>query len=254
MSTEVINTDINKEVKQNPFNKFSNSYWAFIAFVGSMFLVTIVNLIMYGVGVTSVDTIWWGSVSAGGQLGFIGWTEILIAGIGSMLTFWGVIWTLRFDKRFITPLVLGETLIVIDALILGWTFTAISYVLMISSAIYNYIMWNKEDDNDSKMNLFNWTIVGIFVLMYVSIGLIGTDLISGELTIINYNDVISSGVVAASWYVVLRKSKWGFVTFIITDLLYFITYCSVGVYATGCSYIIYLFIDSTSFLSWVSTN
>ncbi len=250
---EVNSTTIN--IISNKANNFLKSDWAYVSFLGGMSIITILNLFLFGFGEITIDTVWWGSINSTDSNSWLGWLEICFAGVGSTLTIWGVIWTLRFDKRFIFPLMIGETMVVIDAIVLGWTFTAISYILMMISAMYNYILWNKEDDNISKMDLFNWIMVGAFIIIY-SIGGIGLSMvmIEGKLGFVNYNDVISSGIVVASWYVILRKSKWGFVTFVATDILYLFAYLSVGVWATGFSYLVYLFIDSTSFISWWNTN
>ncbi len=238
-------------------NNFLQSYKAFIFFLGGLFIISIVNIIMFTFNINgfTIDTQWWGSIDVHSSNSYIGWFEIIIAALGSILTIWGVIWTIRFDKRFIYPLVVGESLVVIDAIILGLVFTGLSYVIMIASALYNFFMWNKVDDSDeSQMNLFNWTIVIIFVILYSVGGFVSVLAITGQINGVNASDILSSGVVAASWYVVLRKSKWGFITFVITDVIYLILYTTTGVWATGSSYIVYLFIDSTSFISWWSSN
>lgn len=245
MSESTVN-NISKKV-----NGFLQGNWAFVLFIGGMLTVSIMNLLLFGlVDGYSVDTEWWDNITKESNNAWIGWFEICLAGTGSTLTIWGVVWTLRFDKRFIFPLLIGEIIVVIDAIILGWVFTALSYVIMIISAIYNYIMWNREEDNEPKMDLFNWMVVIVFIGIYVTGGLSALSIIDGKLSLSQYNDVISSGIVAASWYVVLRKSKWGFVTFVVTDLLYLVAYTAAGVPATGFSYLIYLLIDSTSFISW----
>ncbi len=249
MESTVIN-NISKKA-----NGFLQSNLAFVFFLGGMVVVTTMNLFLFGfLDGFSIDTIWWGTITKESINSWIGWFEIVFSGLGSTLTIWGVIWTLRFDKRFIWPLAIGETIVVVDAVMLGWTFTAVSYLLMIVSAIYNYIQWNKEEDSEPKMDLFNWILISSLLAIYIVAGLTATGIAFGGLTAVACNDVISSGIVAASWYVVLRKSKWGFVTFVITDILYLVFYLSVGVFATGFSYLIYLFIDTTSFLSWWSTN
>ncbi len=245
MNNSIVN-NISKKV-----NGFLQGNLAFVAFIGGMLIVSIMNLFLYAfVDGFSVDTLWWGTVTSASSNAWIGWFEICFAGVGSTLTIWGVVWTLRFDKRFITPLLIGEVIVVIDAIMLGWVFTAVSYVIMIISAIYNYIMWNREEDNEPKMDFFNWMVVIVFVIIYITAGLLALLFTVDQMTIWNYNDVISSGIVAASWYIVLRKSKWGFVMFVITDIMYMIAYSAIGVPATGFSYLIYFFIDSTSLLSW----
>lgn len=236
-------------------NNLLKSNWAFVVFFSGMAIIVIMNLLLFGLSDNfSVDTLWWGSIYKTSSNAWIGWFEICFASVGSTLTIWGVILTIRFNKKFIYPLLIGETMVIIDAVMLGWTFTAFSYLLMIIFAIYNFIQWNKEETNESRMNKTYWILIALFVVLYISLGLLFINLTFNNLTIWSYNDVISSGLVAASWFVVLRKCKWGFLTFLLTDLFYIVAYTSVGIPATAFSYLIYFIIDSTSFISWWNTN
>lgn len=243
----------------NKANAFINSKWSFILFLGGIGFFAVVNYTMFIFGINdfTIDTAWWGSVRSTDVDAWVGYGEITIGTLGSLLTISGVILTIRFDKRFITPLLIGESLVILDAFILGAYFTCFSYALMMISAFYNYLQWNKEgDDTSPQMDLINWIIVGVFLVIYIGIGLgaiFGTNLYDQN-DFMSYNDIISSGIVVACWYMVLRKSKWGFVGFVITDITYLILFASAGVWVAGSSYIVYMFIDSTSFISWLGDN
>ncbi len=243
----------------NKANSFIQSKWSFVVFLSGIAFFAILNYLMFALGVNdfTIDTAIWGSVHSTDANGWIGYGEITIGTLGSLLTITGVILTIRFDKRFIIPLVVGESLVILDAFILGAYFTCFSYALMIISALYNYIQWNKEgDDMAPKMDLVNWIIVGVFLVIYIGIGfgaIFGTNLYD-QTEFSSYNDIFSSGIVVACWYMVLRKSKWGFIGFVITDITYLILFASAGVWVAGSSYIVYIFIDSTSFISWLGDN
>jgi len=148
-------------------------------------------------------------------------------------------------------------LVIIDSIIVGQIFTALSYILMIGSAIYNYLNhWRNENDLKpiSRMTNKLWLGSLIFLLVYISIGiLIEFFLIkpSSTLLILNSaNDVFSSSVVVVSWFIVLNKDKRGFYGFLFTDILYLAGFFSLGVYASGTSYIVYMVLDTLSILSW----
>jgi hypothetical protein len=126
---------------------------------------------------------------------------------------------------------------------------------MILTTIVNYSHWNKGQEHETVKSKWTWWIVSIFLLAYSVIGLpisfiyiykSGID----HRAFYALSDVIGSGIVVCSWFLALRKIKWGFVGFIATDIVYLIFFCSVGIWGAGLSYLVYLFIDSTSFLSW----
>ncbi|BDU67363.1 MAG: hypothetical protein TYPL_0160 [Candidatus Tyloplasma litorale] len=237
-------------------NEFLNSKNAFVIFLGGVLFFSIINYFLFAFNSDFEINTLFGNIVRSSSNAWIGWFEITISTIGSLLTISGVILTIRFDKKFIWPLLIGEVLIIIDAIILGAFLTSFSYFLMIISAIYNYYKWNTEFDNQNKMNLTNWIIVVIFILFYI--GFFTTIMFSFSdydyKVLADWNDIISSGIVVASWYIILRKSKWGFLGFLITDITYLLYFFTSGVWASGSSYIVYLFIDSTSFISWWNSN
>lgn len=262
----------NKTKLQNISGKANNfflSKWALIIFLGMVIFLGIGNFINYGLNPSTggIGTPWVsdGYVGVNTSSSWLGWFEITISTIGSTLSIMGVILVIRFDKRFIIPLLIGETLTVIDAIVIGYVFTGMSYILMMILAIYNYIMWDKsDDDNLDKMNLRIWFFVIFGFLAYICIAVIilygmsnlkfdgsGYNDYYNMSSFSAWNDIISSGIVTFAWFVMLRKNRWSFIAFIITDITYLITFFMANVWATGTSYIVYLFSDTTSFISWI---
>ncbi len=238
--------------------KFLNSKWSFVIFLSGILLIAILNYVMFALGDITINLLIKinGSniISVNSSTAWLGWLEITISNIGTMCTISGIILTIRFDKRFIIPLVIGETLVIADSIIIGALFTGLSYIIMLSFAIFNYVKW-KEDKNDgSKMNTKYWLFCASVLIIYISIGIWIKFLITDTPMFNDYNDVISSGVVTVCWFILLRKSKWGFIGFFITDITYLILFFSSGLWTTGAGYIVYLFIDSISFISWIETN
>lgn len=242
--------------------KFLQSKWSLFFFLGSIICLSIMNLSLFGMGQSGISTIFTNNIiEVNSDNSWIGWVEITISSFGSFFTILGVILTIRFDKRFIFPLVLGETLIICDAIMIGYIFTAISYTLMLCAAFYSYFMWNKEKGTDSKVTFFMWVIIGLFFITYLGFGMtIGyeTSIYRDEFGNINqysmWTDIACSGIVVSSWFLLLRKSKWGFLGFLITDILYIILYAQVPLWPTVGSYAVYIFIDGISFISWYNTN
>ncbi len=239
-------------------SNFLNSNYSIIFFLGGIIFFSYINFLLFGFKEGfSIETRWWGNLSSSDNNAWIGWIEMIIATIGSTLTIWGVILTIRFNKNFIYPLAIGEIFVIIDALLIGAIMTCFSYLLMLISAFYNFIYWKKIDkDNENKMNSYYWIFVFSFLIGYIILfSLINFK--SGFYEIDefnNWNDIVSSGIVVISWFILLRKSKWGFLGFLLTDITYMTMYFSAHLFSIGSSYIVYLFIDITSFLAWYNTN
>ncbi len=278
METEVRQSDSWIDKMSAKTNGFMNSNWALFLLPGLVVAMGVLSLFLFGFNTSIFASdgvrgfavyIPWvgGDVTVGSEWAWLAWFEIIIASLGSSLTIFGVVLTIRMDKRFVFPLVAGELLVIIDAIIVGYVFTALSYVLMVSAGVWSWFQWNKVDEDDSnQMSIKHWIFVGTALLAYILLGasilaafpelLSYTNEETGKhLTsiqyVFNWADVICSGVVAASWFILLRKNKWGFLGFVVTDLIYIIMFFAVQVWATATSYIIYLVgIDSISFISW----
>lgn len=232
-------------------NKFLNSKWSFAIFLTLLLIISLINIISFELGWIDISLIASDSITHNSKLAWLGILEIMISSIGSMLTISGVILTIRFDKKFIYPLVIGEILIIIDSMIIGAIFTAFSYFIMIIFAIMNYLKWKNEDDNKNKMTKTIWSVLIIFLGVYIMFGLFIQVLVLGENNYLGYFDVINSGIVSISWFILLRKNKLGFIGFLITDILYLILFIDAGLFTAGIGYLIYIFIDSISFISWM---
>ncbi len=243
---------------------FINSNWSITLFPGVILLMGIFNLISYRYLGVQVTTPWVnsGGVSYGDANDWIGWIAITISSVGGSISVLGTLFVIRFDKRFIIPIVIGDALVITDAIFAGYVFTALSYLLMMSSGIYSWFVWNNQDDesdNKSIMNKTWWFIILGLVLTYITIGVVivlsfpaffnNSD---DPHNILNWIDIVCSGVVVAAWIVMTRKDKLAFTGFLSTDMLYLITFFIMGYWGTGMSYFVYLFIDSTSMVSWIT--
>lgn len=263
------------EIKRNnlnfidKINKFFFTPKIFLILGGILFFA-ILNYLFFGLGFDWAGTSNpWGfgepnenggfTVVGNGPDSWYGYLNITISTLGGLLTIFALILTVRLDKKFIIPVLFGESLVVLDALLIGALFTGISYVLMIFASIYNYITWgNREEDNKSKMNLKVWFFLGSFLFFYIFIGLlyIGISDFNGGLTGSfisvwgNWYDVVGSGIVVTAYFMMYQKWKYSFFIFLITDFIYMIFFFQIGLWSTASSYIVYLFTDSMSMITW----
>lgn len=240
----------------NKTNSFLKTKYSFIAFLGGIIFFWILNYIMFGFSINdfSVSTPWFGDILSSSSNSWIGWTEITIASLGSLLVITGVIMVIRFEKNFIIPLTIGNVLVILDASIVGAIFTALSYFLMLCSGIYSWIQWNKDADDDNKMTNKKYIFFTIGLVIYFLVGFLISNQVYGSIEWTTMIDVISSGIVVFCWLLLFNKNKYGFIGFFLTDITYIILFSAQGLIAAGSSYIVYAFIDSTSFISWYNTN
>lgn len=231
-------------------DNFIKTPYAFIFFLGFIFLFSVLNYISFSMGM-EISFPWSESnvITIDSSNSWVGWLEITIASVGALVTMFGVIWAVNLKKEFIYPTLVGETFVVIDSIIIGAVFTSVSYIFMMGISIISWKNWNKKNnDTDGKINL---ALIFIFLFFYFGIGLpISISLINEGNILNSFFDVVGSGIVVVAWYCILQKKKYGFLLFFITDFTYMIYFFSSGIWSTGSSYIIYALIDSTSFMSW----
>ncbi len=231
---------------------FLNKNISLFLFLIGVSIFALLNYVWFGLGKTNISSPWVNQDQGitNTHLSWLGWTELTIAYLGSLITIFGVILTIRLNKKFIFPLLIGETLVIIDAIIIGAIFTGISYFIMIIFAIFNYINWDKNEKNKS-MSKNNWIFIVLFLFLYLLFGSLLSNKFIDRSTIDMIFDVFGSGIVIFAWFIVLKKNKYGFLFFLLTDFTYMIYFFTSGVWSTGSSYIVYIFLDSIAFISWI---
>ena len=108
---------------QKKKNLFQNNKFIYLIFV-SLFLIFITNILLFIFGSINIDSIWFVDKISRDNLKWLGISEIFLSGISSSLTIYGVILTIRNNKFFIYPLIIGEILVIFDSLIIGAFFAA----------------------------------------------------------------------------------------------------------------------------------
>ena len=262
----MINTKVKakKKTLASMCNSFINSKWAYLLLL-ILFTVAFINLIKFGFYDLEIRFPWLGDtqVTSSSDNAWLGWMQIVISMIGTISIVLSDILIIRFNRKFVWAVVIGCLATIINALLVGWFFTSFSYTFMLITGIYNYFKWGNED-NSQQMTFNTWTLVAVAFSFYVTFGLIITEKLQsagvagfedGLNSLICVSDVICSGIVMASYIILLRKSKWGFLGFVITDIYYIFVWGAAGFFTNATMFAIYLFfIDSPAFLSWQKTN
>lgn len=244
-------------------NSFLNSNYAFLLLV-LLLIIGVFNMLNFEFNNGSVSNPWFdeGSITADSRHSWIGMCEIIISTIGGITIVLSDILIIRYDKKFIIPLLIGATFTVIDAVLVGYLFTALSYIFMMTIGIYSYLQWGKDEDETNKMTKDLWMFAAILFLVYSLFGLLliqtsGSNIGYPEKleSVWSWSDVLGSGVVLTSYFLMLNKSKYGFFGFVASDITYIFAYGVAGLWTSIGMYAIYLvFIDSPALLSWWESN
>lgn len=242
-------------------NNFINSNYSFLLPL-LLFLIGIFNLLHFGLWNGEILTPWTESGNSTlNSNAWIGWLGLSLSTVGGSLMVLSDIYIIRYDRKFIVPMIIGSICTIMNGIIAGWSFTAISYFIMMIAGVWSWFKWGNESDETNKMTTKLWIFVLIGLITYILIGLIlvvtllQSLYIGGLSSFWSWSDVISSGVVLACYFVMLRKSKYGFLGFLITDLIYLIGFSSIGFWTDGAMYGVYLiFVDFPALLSWWESN
>ncbi len=245
---------------------FINSPKSLFLFPGIIFIFGIFNLIGYGFFGVEIYSPWinnsTNTVVSTDPNAWIGWLGISISMLGGTIAMIGTLLIIRLDKRFIIPVLIGETLIIFDAIIAGYVFTGLSYLIMAVSAIYIWWSWNSESDDEdstkSTMNWIWWVIILSTTIIYMIVGALISTLSNSPLVdpseMFTWIDLSCSAFVIASWILMNKKDKSAFIGFISTDILYLVVYFMMGYWATSVYYVVYLMSDTVSMFSWVAKD
>lgn len=245
-------------------NKFFFSPKVFIILLGIVFFA-ILNYVFFSLGYewAATDNPWGfgtdGIITGTDPDAWFGYLNITISTIGGVTTIFALILTVRLDKSFIIPMIIGETLVLADSIMIGAVFTGLSYFFMICASIYNYIKWgNGGKDDMSRVTNITWILSSLFFVAYLLFGLTFVQMsgfnggLIGSFSDVwgNWYDVIGSGIVVVAYVLMYKKFKYTFFAFLATDIIYMIFFFQLGLWSTAASYIVYLFTDTTSMLTW----
>ncbi len=245
--------------------KFINSPKSLFLFPGIILTFGIFNLIGYGFFGVEIYSPWinnsTNTVTSSDANAWLGWLAISISVSGGTIAMVGTLLIIRLDKRFIIPVLIGETLIIFDAIIAGYVFTGLSYAIMAGSSLYIWWTWNNQDDEESTKSMMNWIwwiVVLSVVIVYMVVGALISILTKSQLVdpskVFTWIDLSCSAVVIGSWILMNRKDKSAFFGFISTDAIYLVVYFMMGYWATSVYYVVYLMSDSVSMLSWIAKD
>ncbi len=245
--------------------KFINSPLSLFLFPGTILIFGILNLFAFGFLGIEVYSPWINNyshtVTSSGEYAWLGWLAISISMLGGTISILGTLLIIRLDRNFIWPILIGQSLIIMDAVIAGYVFTGLSYVIMVTSSVYSWWTWGKVDEGDSSVSMMNykwWIVVLTTVIIYLAIGSILSLTTQSQLIDptdkFTWIDLTCSAVVVGSWIVMNKKDKSAFAGFITTDIIYLFAYFAMGYWATGVYYFVYIFSDTASMFSWVAKD
>lgn len=233
----------------------------------SIFLLLIIivfslALTLYINGNLTIKTPWVGDITSDSEYSGLGYFQITLSLVANLMVFIGYVLSIRKDKRYIYFSVPGSFLFIINAIILGGVFTGIANFGIAIVSILSYKNFKKETehheshDTHSLMTKKMWIWSAVFLIVYIAIFLpisyifVYDDLSQTSNIICGLIDVVASGMLIVAWYVVLKKSKWGLVIFLIADFFYIIFFVIAGDYISVSNYLAFIIFECIAFVYW----
>ncbi len=146
-------------------DRFYNGIWAFVAFVGSIALFAVIQIILFiftdfkVIGSSDVDH--WQS-----------WLYMIIAPLGSALSLVGYIYSVRVDKRFFWPTIIGQFIMLITSFLGGLVWTGFIMIFALAASIVRIAVVNRMGV-EYKLNFKLIEIITLIsILLVTTIGII----------------------------------------------------------------------------------
>lgn len=209
-------------------NKFYSSKWSIITFVGAIGIFALLQIILFATGIIKIS-----GFSVDESKAWVSWVYMAISLPGAALSLFGYVLTIRVDKRFIYPTFISGFMTIITSLTGGMVWTALSMFILQFINIYRVVLINKNGSNYEVNNkLVYYLAIGLF-LSFATLGIIfinvdalsviwwNTKTISGG---VRYLDVITSSLVLLGGFLILGKSKYGFMVFMLCNILFIILF------------------------------
>ncbi|NOQ50502.1 MAG: hypothetical protein GQ557_02455 [Mycoplasmataceae bacterium] len=226
--------------------------WMFIiltSFIGFFSLIQI--FLFYYLPGFEIQWAWGTNISSDSSNSWLGLLIIFLALFGSCISISGEVMMVRNQKKFLPWIIVGESLLIVYGIFTGIIFTTIIYFLYIVSAIAHKKHWEDESKDHNTMTNEAHIFIIVVTTLYISLALslTLTGIVNDPAPVL---DVLISGFVLIGWFNITRKNKWGYLFFLLTDVLGIIMFIQIGSFVLASSCIIYIFFDASAFAIWNS--
>lgn len=232
-------------------DNFYNGIWAFILFAGSIVLFAIIQMILFIFTdfkvIGSSDVNHWQS-----------WVYMIIAPLGSALSLVGYIYSVRVDKRFFWPTIIGQFIMLLTSFLGGLVWTGMVMFFAIAASIVRVIIVNKLG-TEYSLNFKLIEIVSVTSILAVStIGIIFAcyEPIGGVLWYIEkptwYRilDVITAGLAMLGIMLLMTKNRNAFIVFMGCNVIFIGLFIVTQMWLNALQLLIFLIANICSTAAW----
>lgn len=139
---------------------FYQSKWAFISFISFSIFFALLQLILFLTNILPVvgtnDVTKWGP-----------WVYMVISPFGTAMSLIGMVLTIRIDKKFFYPAMIGQIITMVSSFLSGMVFTGLFNFVVIYSFIYRFIKLQYYGANYKIWKYFVPTAIVANILMAI---------------------------------------------------------------------------------------
>lgn len=146
-------------------DRFFNSNIAFITFGIFSIFFALLQLTLFLTGV--IPVVGTNDINAWGP-----WVYMVISPLGSALSLIGMVFTIRIDKKFFYPTLIGQSVTLVSSFLSGMVFTGFVMFVVIYSSAYRFVKIHLQGSNYKIWKYFmpttiiiNFVVTAVFIII-----------------------------------------------------------------------------------------
>ena len=234
-----------------------------IIFIIILLVSATIQIVLFQMGILRVA-----GVSIDDPNSYIGWISISLTMIGSPLVFTGAIYQVRLNTKFFIFIFIGNIFMLINAILIGVLFGAISYILVLIIVVMRIKNWKKRDYSPTsltdpnplqrKKNQANFLRGLSYALLAFMFALLISEILFNlgyievyqDRPYIRWLDIIVFSFIIFGTILINYKLQESFLIFTIMKIFSIALLISFGQLILMTEALLWFTIDITSFMSW----
>lgn len=252
-------TNVRAHIKYiQKLDDFISSMKSIYFFIIAITLVMVIQSILFLCNVISVNDHY--ITDATSHEKFMVWFSIIMALISCYIGFITSICNIRQTNWFMFWMTIRLFFSVPVAILSGALFSSITLIIAYLTGFIRYFWWTKELDKKLKHHDLITLITGIASVAILFIVFVSLVTFSGEsiyASFWNYDkkwtwyfDAIGASIEITGFILLIFKSKWGYLFFIISKFFVITVYAAGNNFIPMIQYLLFLTTDISGFLTW----
>lgn len=187
------------------------------------------------------------------------WLYMIISPLGAALSLIGYVFTIRVDKRFFWPNLIGQVIMGISSFLGGMTWTALMMLPAILIGVYRYVIINRRG-NDYKMDFKKIERVTLWIVLFITAFAYALAIIPTTGDYIWFNDEIgllgrliditTANLVLIATVFILTKNRNAFLIFISCNILFIGMFIVTSLWMSALQLVIYFVCNVCAAAAW----